>query len=118
MKSVRSSAESAVLSKAFIRAGQALGLDGTELSAVLGEQELLLRQGHDLLQFGSEARSRALLLIQLHQSLLAVVGDDQYARRWLDSPNSSLGGRPRDLIKFRTGLEEVVQYICANRALI
>ncbi|WP_095151299.1 MbcA/ParS/Xre antitoxin family protein [Pseudomonas sp. Irchel s3b5] len=115
---VRSSSESAVLRTAFIRAGEALGLDEIQLSAVLGEQVLLLRQGHELLQTGSKARSRVLLLIQLHQSLLAVVGDEGKARNWLDSPNSGLSGRPRDLIKFRTGLEEVVQYLYANRALI
>jgi hypothetical protein len=44
-----SSAESAVLGKAFIRAGEGLGLDDAELSAVLNEpvsSVLLLRHGH------------------------------------------------------------------------
>ena len=118
MKSVRSSRESAVLIKAFLRVGGALGLDDAELSAVLGEKVLCLRTGHDLVQSSSEAWSRALLFIQLHQSLLAVVGDDQNARRWLNSQNSGLCNRPRDLITFRSGLEQVVQYLSANRALI
>ena len=71
MKAVTSSAENAVLSKAFIRAGEGLGLDDTDLSAVLGAQVstvLRLRHGHELLEPSAEVRSRALLLVELYQS--------------------------------------------------
>lgn len=70
MKSVTSSSETAVLGKAFIRAGEGLSLDDSELSAVLGEQVstvLRLRHGHELLQPGTEAWSRALLFVELYQ---------------------------------------------------
>jgi len=116
-----SSAESAVLGKAFIRAGEGLGLDDAELSAVLNEHVssvLLLRRGHELLQPSTEAWSRALLLIELYRSLLAAVGSEQNARNWLGSENRSLCSRPCGLIKSRTGLELVVQYLAANRSLI
>ena len=121
MKSVTSSAEKAVLGKAFIRAGEGLGLDDTELSAVLDKhvsRVLLLRHGHELLQPSTEAWSRALLLVELYQSLLALVGTEQNAKIWLSSKNRSLSGRPRDLITCRTGLEQVVQYLTATRSLI
>jgi hypothetical protein len=58
MKSVTSSTENAVFGKAFIRAGEGLGLDDAELSVVLDEQVsmvLLLRHGHELLQSSTEA---------------------------------------------------------------
>ncbi|WP_414877311.1 antitoxin Xre/MbcA/ParS toxin-binding domain-containing protein [Pseudomonas jessenii] len=116
-----SSAESAVLGKAFIRAGEGLGLDDAELSAVLGEQfstELRLRHGHELLQPGTEAWGRALLFVQLYQSLLALAGTEQNAKIWLNSKNRGLSGRPRDLIACRTGLEQVVQNLAATRSLI
>lgn len=121
MKSVTSSAENAVLSKAFIRAGEGLGLDDTDLSAVLGEQVstvLRLRHGHELLEPGTEARSRAMLLVELYQSLLAVAGNEQNAKVWLSSRNRGLSGRPRDLITCRTGLEQVVEYLAATRSII
>lgn len=114
-----SNAESAVLGKAFIRAGEGLGLDDAELSAVLNEHVssvLLLRRGHELLQPSIEAWS-PLLLIEVYQSLLAAVGNERNARNWLSSENRGLCSRPRDLIKSRTGLEQVVQYLAANRSL-
>ena len=121
MKSVISSAETAVLGKAFIRAGEGLSLDDTELSAVLGEQfstVLRLRHGHELLQPGTEAWGRALLFVELHQSLLALAGTEQNAKIWLSSENRGLSGRPRDLIARPTGLEQVVEYLAATRSII
>ncbi|MHA6129005.1 antitoxin Xre/MbcA/ParS toxin-binding domain-containing protein [Pseudomonas fluorescens group sp. PF-1] len=116
-----SSAESAVLGTAFIRAGEGLGLNDAELSAVLDMQVStvqLLRHGHELLQPSTEAWRRALLLVEMYQSLLAVAGNELNAKIWLSSENRGLSSRPRDLITCRTGLEQVVQYLAANRALI
>lgn len=121
MKSGESGTANAVLGKAFIRAGEGLGLDDTELSAVLGEQVsmvLLLRHGRERLQPSTEAWSRALLLVQLHQSLLAVAGNERNAKIWLSSKNLGLCNRPRYLITSRAGLEQVVQYIAATRSII
>jgi uncharacterized protein (DUF2384 family) len=121
MKSGASSTANAVLGKAFIRAGEGLALDDTELSAVLGEQVstvLRLRHGHELLQPCTEAWNRALLLIELYQSLLAVAGSEQSAKIWISSKNRGLSGRPRDLIACRTGLEQIVQYLAATRSII
>lgn len=121
MKSNTPVDENAVIIKAFISTGEALGLDDIELSAILDDHVftiMLIRQGNQLLQLGPEARSRALLLIHLHQSLLAVVGNEQNARDWLCSHNDSLCGRPCDLITSHAGIEQVVQYLTVNRALI
>jgi uncharacterized protein (DUF2384 family) len=104
------------------QASEGLSLDDIELSAVLVEQActvLRLRHGHELLlQPGTEAWSRALLFVELYQSLLAVAGNEQNAKLWLSSENRGLSGRPRDLIVCRTGLEQVVQYLAATRSLI
>ena len=121
MKSGESSTANAVLGKAFIRAGEGLSLDDTELSAVLGEQVstvMLLRHGHELLEPSTEAWCRALLLVELYQSLLALVGNEQNAKIWISSKNRNLSSRPRDLITCRAGLEQVVQYLAATRSLI
>jgi uncharacterized protein (DUF2384 family) len=118
MKAVTLSAENAVLNKAFIRAGEGLGLDDTDLSAILGGQVSTARNGHELLEHSTEARSRAMLLVELYQSLLAVAGNEQNAKVWLSSMNRGLSGRPRDLIACRTGLEQVVQYLASTRSLL
>jgi hypothetical protein len=121
MKSITPGDENSVIIKAFIHTGEALGLDDIELSTILDDHVftiVLIRQGNQLLQLGPEARSRALLLIHLYQSLLAVVGNEQNAKNWLRSHNDGLCGRPCDLITFHAGLEQVVQYLAANRALI
>jgi len=102
------SVEIAVLSKAFRQAGEGLGLDDTELSAVLGEPVSKLKPG-------TEAWSQALIFVELYQGLLAVVGNEQSARIWLSSENHALGGRPRDLIACRTGLEQIVKYLASSR---
>ena len=104
-----SSAESAVLGKAIIRAGEGLGLDDAELSAVLDEHVSsmqLLRRGHELLRPSTEAWSRALLLVEVYQSLLAAVSNERNASNWLSSENRGLCSRPLGLIKSRTGLEQ------------
>lgn len=121
MKSVASGAEGAVLGRAFIRAGEGLGLDDNELSTVLGEpvsKVLQLRHGYQRLHPGTQAWSQALLLVELYQLLLAVVGNEQNARSWLGSENHALHSRPRDLIALRTGLVQVVNYLAAARSLI
>jgi uncharacterized protein (DUF2384 family) len=79
---------------------------------------LLLRLGQELLQPSTEAWSRALRLVELYLSLLALAGTEQNAKIWLNSKNRGLSGRPRDLIACRAGLEQVVQYLAANRSLI
>ena len=121
MKSVTSIAENAVLSKAFIRAGESLGLDDTDLSAVLGEQVstvLRLRNGHEQLKPSTEAWSQAMFMVELYQSLLAVAGNEQNAKVWLSSMNRGLSGRPRDLIACQKRLEQAVQYLASTRSLI
>ena len=121
MKSGESSTANAVLGKAFSRAGEGLGLDDSELSAVLGEQVstvLHRRHGLELLQPCTEAWGRALLLVELYQSLLALAGTEQKAKIWLNSQNRGLSGRPRNFITCRMGLEQVVQYLAASRSLI
>ena len=59
-----------------------------------------------------------MLLVELYLSLLALAGTEQNAKIWLNSKNRGLSGRPRDLIACRAGLEQVVQYLAANRSLI
>ncbi|WP_350600167.1 MbcA/ParS/Xre antitoxin family protein [Pseudomonas sp. 65/3-MNA-CIBAN-0223] len=120
MTSGTSGTANPVLGKAFFRAGEGLGLDDSDLAAILGEQVsilLRLRHGNELLEPSTEALSRATLLVELYQSLLALVGTEQNAKIWLSSQNRGLSGRPRD-IACQTGLEQVVQYLAATRSHI
>lgn len=62
----------------------------------------------------------ALLLVQLYQSLLSVVGNDHYARKWLRSENLGLDGCPLVFItcrRARTGfrISECCTFTNQNR---
>jgi uncharacterized protein (DUF2384 family) len=52
------------------------------------------------------------------RSLDSIVGDEQTARRWLNSDNRALNGKPIDLIRRTDGLVRVVQYLDASRGLV
>ena len=74
--------------------------------------------------YGSSTRRAAfaeisyyrLLFLRLYRSLDALVGgDDDKARRWLNSENTHLGGVPADRIRAVEGLVDVVQYLDAMR---
>ncbi len=47
-----------------------------------------------------------------------IVGDEATARKWLNSENLGLNGRPIELIRNTEGLVRVVQYLDASRGLI
>jgi uncharacterized protein (DUF2384 family) len=46
------------------------------------------------------------------------VGDETTARKWLNSENRGLNGRPIELIRNTEGLVRVVQYLDASRGLV
>ncbi len=110
---------SATLSKAVVRAADALGLSQAMLAEVLGVSAATvsrLKAGSYALQ---PARKRewefALLFVRLFRSLDAIVGNDRDARSWLRGENRALGGRPLELIRGAEGLVSVLHYLDASR---
>ena len=110
---------SATLSKAVVRAADALSLSQAVLADVLGVSAATvsrLKAGSYALQ---PARKRewefALLFVRLFRSLGAIVGNDRDARSWLRGENRALGGRPLELMRGAEGLVSVLHYLDASR---
>jgi len=108
-----------VLTKAFLRAAEALSVRGERLGRVVGLSEASLsrcRTGRMQLHPGSKEGELALLFVRLFRSLDALVGGDEAkTREWLHAPNAHLGGVPAELIQRVEGLVDVLQYLDAMR---
>jgi hypothetical protein len=102
-----------VLTKATLRAGNALGLTQADIGAVVGRDRTSLRRGIDP---DSKAGELAALLIRVYRSLYALVGGDAEAmRHWMATHNHHTGGVPREQIRTVTGLTRVLEYVDAMR---
>jgi hypothetical protein len=56
------------------------------------------------------------LMLRLHRSLSALVGDDtQLMRHWIHTTNHHTGGIPREQLQDPEQLVELVQYLDAMR---
>lgn len=112
---------SAVLTKAVVRAAERLGITKALLAKILGLSPPTVTRLYSGAYKLDERRKEwefALLFVRVFRSLDSIVGDEQTARRWLNSDNRALNGKPIDLIRRTDGLVRVVQYLDASRALV
>jgi uncharacterized protein (DUF2384 family) len=77
-----------------------------------------LYKGNYLLEQDRKEWEFALLFVRVFRSLDSILGDEGTARKWLNSENRGLNGRPIDLIRNTEGLVRVVQYLDASRGLV
>lgn len=114
--------ETAVVTKAVIRAAERLGVSSRALAHVLGVSEATvsrMRSGAVSLQPGQKSFELAVLFARLFRSLDALVGgDERAAAAWLRGHNTALSGEPLALIQTVPGLVHVIQYLDARRALV
>ena len=112
---------SAVLTKAVARAAERLGITKALLAKILGLSPPTVTRLYSGAYKLDERRKEwefALLFVRVFRSLDSIVGDEQTARRWLNSDNRALNGKPIDLIRCTDGLVRVVQVLDASRALV
>ena len=112
---------SAVLTKTVARAAERLGITKALLAKILGLSPPTVTRLYSGAYKLDERRKEwefALLFVRVFRSLDSIVGDEQTARRWLNSDNRALNGKPIDLIRRTDGLVRVVQYLDASRALV
>ena len=113
--------QSAVLSKAVARAAERLGLQRNRLAKVLGVSGPTVSRLYSGAYELDPARKEwelALLFVRAYRALDSIVGEDQVARAWLQSPNQALLGCPAELIQTTEGLVRVVHYLDASRGRI
>lgn len=112
---------SLVLTKAVTRAAERLGINKALLAKILGLSPptvTRLYSGAYKLDARRKEWEFALLFVRVFRSLDSIVGDEQTARRWLNSDNRALNAKPIDLIPRTDGLVRVVQYLDASRGLV
>jgi Protein of unknown function (DUF2384) len=114
--------QTAVLTKATLRAATQLGLTNKLLATVIGVSEATvsrMRGGDYTLQRGQKSFELAVLFVRLYRSLDAIVGgDDAVAGSWLKNRNTVLDAEPLALIQTVPGLMNVIQYLDARRAVV
>jgi len=110
-----------VLGKAVARAAERLDVSRSLLARVLGVSPATvtrLYKGTYLLEQERKEWEFALLFVRVFRSLDSILGDESTARKWLNSENRGLNGRPIELIRSTEGLVRVVQYLDASRGLV
>jgi Protein of unknown function (DUF2384) len=114
--------ESAVLTKAVLRAADRLSIKNTVLAKIIGLSGPTIsrmRAGKYRLERGQKPFELAVLLIRLYRALDGIVGgDDRVAADWLTNKNTALDGVPRELIQSVSGLGNVIHYLDARRAVV
>lgn len=115
----KAASDAAVLSKAVVRAARLLGLTQRDVAAALGISEAtasrLFGGRYALSPDHAKEWELALLLVRAFRALDALWGHEETARQWLASPNLSLGGPPRELLRTVEGMVRVVAYLDAAR---
>ena len=104
----------AVLARALVNAGKALGLSQGDLGAIIGRDRAVFRRGG--IDPASKAGELALLLIRVYRGLFAMVGGQESdLRHWMRTHNLHTGGVPAEQVKTVAGLVRVSEYLDAMR---
>src|SRR3954454_6483068 len=100
--------ETAVVTKAVLRAAERLGVSNRALARTIGVSEASvsrMARSAFALDRGDKAFELGLLFVRLFRSLDAIVGGDEAAARaWLRNENVALGSAPLALIQSVPGL--------------
>ena len=114
--------ESAVLTKATVRAAERLRVPARTLASILGLSEPTIsrmRKGDYHLGPREKSFELAIFFVRLFRSLDSLLGGDEaVAHSWLYAENLALGGRPIDKITTIAGLTDVIAYLDARRAIV
>ena len=115
--------EASVVSKALLRAAEALGLSSSELAGIIGTSESTLsrlrHRKRGPIPLGTKEGELALLFLRVFRSLDALVGgNESHAKAWLRAENHHVGGVPLRRMKKIEGLVDVAEYLDAMRGTI
>ena len=121
LKTAKTANAAAVLSTAVARAAERLNVSRSLLAKILGVSPATITRlyaGSYQLEPHRKEWEFGLLFVRLFRSLDSIVGEESSARKWLDSDNRALNGRPIELISNTEGLVRVVHYLDASRGLV
>jgi hypothetical protein len=108
--------EGLVLRKALQRAGEELGLSAQETAQAIGRSRTFFEQARAQSRIDRHTQQMMALVLRLHRSLSALVGDDiELMRHWIATANRHTGGIPRQQLQDPEQLVELLQYLDAMR---
>lgn len=109
-----------VLGKAFVKAGEALGLRKGELAEVLGvDPARISRLGTNALKAGSKEWEIATFLVRIARGLHALNnGDQENTQHFMKTQNRMLQAVPKDELKRIDGLVRVLDFVDAMRGKV
>jgi Protein of unknown function (DUF2384) len=111
-----------ILTKAVLRAADKLGVPASALAQVLGVSAATvsrMKSGGYRLNPQKKEFELGALFVRLFRSLDAIVGGEEaVARAWLANGNVVLGGTPVEKIRSISGLNDVIAYLDARRAIV
>lgn len=103
----------AVLARALLEAGKAMGLRQDEIGRAIGRDRSSIARGVDP---DSKAGELALLLVRCYRSLYVLVGGARAdMSHWMRTANRHTGGIPAEQVQSVQGLATVVEYLDAMR---
>ncbi|RTZ58918.1 MAG: XRE family transcriptional regulator [Gammaproteobacteria bacterium] len=103
----------AVLTKALLNAGKAMGLSQAHIGSIIGKERTALHRG---LNPDSKSGELALLLIRVYRDLYVLMGGKPAdIRHWVKTGNLHTGGIPAEQMKTVQGLNRVLEYLDAMR---
>ena len=121
-RSISAPSDSALVTKALVRAADRLEVTNKVLARIIGVSEATvsrLKKGDYPLETGQTPYQLSVLFVRLYRSLDAITGgDDKVSAVWLTNPNTALSGVPIALIQSIAGLMNVIQYLDARRAIV
>jgi hypothetical protein len=107
---------SLVLRKALQRAGEELGLTAQETAQAIGKSRTFFEHARAHSRIDLHTQRMIALVLRLHRSLSALVGDDtSLMRHWINTANRHTAGVPREQLQDPEQLVELVQYLDAMR---
>lgn len=110
-----------IIRKAVINACKNLGINQKDLSLIIGFSESKASRLFKNLAYiepGTKEWDLAVLFLRMYRSLDSLFGGhESQCRLWINSNNTYLNGKPRELIKKVEGLVETTQYLDAYRGL-
>jgi hypothetical protein len=108
--------EGLVLRKALQRAGEELGLSAQDTAQAIGKSRTFFEQARAKSRIDRHTQRMIALVLRLHRSLSALVGDDiELMPHWINTANRHTGGIPREQLQDPEHLVELVHYLDAMR---
>ena len=106
----------AVLTKALLNAGKAMGLSQAHIGRIIGKERTALHRG---LNPDSKSGELALLLIRVYRDLYVLMGGKTAdIKHWVKTDNSHIGGVPSERMTTVQGLIGVLEYLDAIRGKV